>query len=134
VNNPSRRAILHCSPIAALLHTFERMRPGLCDDDGVTHATFNEKRTKRVRLDDLRRDSRVRVTKNSPVGDGNRHLMQVGGQSWSASPLKWQIKLQANTSPRSPEHKKDTTGNLSPLARNLENRFYAQGSWFKARL
>src|SRR6516162_3048967 len=31
----------------------ERMRPGLCDDDGVTHATFNEKRTKRVGLDDF---------------------------------------------------------------------------------
>jgi hypothetical protein len=36
-----------------ILGGVERMHPGLCDDDGVTHATFNEKGTKRVRLDDF---------------------------------------------------------------------------------
>ena len=61
------------------------MRPRLCDDDGVTHATFNEKRTKR-----------------SPTRESRCGLAAAGG------PLPLQAETFAEVSPEPPIEVVDT--------------------------
>src|SRR5262249_28806555 len=122
-----------------ILGGVERMRPGLCDDDGVTHATFNEKRTKRVRLDDfipgLDRPKQLRVClangfpeffirRLEHLGTPNRDRKVAARADKTPQPSDRSLKIGNEKNPEDPYHSIEGLGSKGKTLGVATAKFY----------